>query len=87
MLPFLLAYGSLGASLVNPLLLPLFPVFMSGALAAITYNDLFRKEKTPLETALSFPALVAYYHVRFYGYARQTLALRLGKSDIERVRL
>jgi glycosyltransferase involved in cell wall biosynthesis len=87
MLPFMLAYGSLGASLVNPFLLPLFPVLLSGAMAAITYNDLFRKEKTPRETALSFPALVAYYHVRFFGYARQTLALRLGKDDIERVRL
>jgi len=87
MLPFMFAYGSLGASVVNPFLLPLFPFFFSGAMAAITYNDLFRKEKTVKETARSFPALVAYYHVRFYGYARQTAALYVKKNDIERVRL
>jgi GT2 family glycosyltransferase len=86
MIPFMCTYGALGASLVNPFLLPLVPLFFGGAMAAITYNDLFRKGKTPRETALSFPALVAYYHVRFYGYARQTAALHLKKSDLERVR-
>jgi hypothetical protein len=87
MIPFLCAYGALGASVVNPFLLPLFPFFLGGAVAAITYNDLFRKGKTPKETALSFPALLAYYHVRFYGYARQTASLHLKKHDLERVRL
>ncbi len=40
-------------------------------LAAIVYNDLCRKRKTPMEMLVSFPLLVAYYHARLAGYIVQ----------------
>ncbi|MEM7228766.1 MAG: glycosyltransferase [Planctomycetota bacterium] len=55
------------------------------ALAAITYNDIARKGKTVLETAKSFPVLLAYYHVRLWGYVTEAIALRLGMRDVTRV--
>jgi glycosyltransferase involved in cell wall biosynthesis len=83
MLPFMLAWGTL------PLAVALFPVlgwlplagsafFFCVALAAITYNDLFLKRKTLWQTIVSYPVLVAYYHVRLLGYVRMTVALRTG---------
>ncbi len=40
-------------------------------LAAILYNDLFRKGKTVFEVAVTFPLLLCYYHARLAGYAVQ----------------
>jgi hypothetical protein len=56
-------------------------------LAAITYNDLFRKRKTIGETVLSFPVLLAYYHVRLYGYVMQAIRLRFTKHGVARVHI
>ncbi len=87
MLPFIATYASLPFVLLDARLwiVPLF--FFVLALAAITYNDLFRKGKSVLETLQSFPALVAYYHVRLVGYVQQTLALHLMPHEIEREQL
>lgn len=87
MLPFIVTYAS------SPLLLlggawacvPL--LFFGLALAAITYNDLFRKGKSVTETLQSFPALVAYYHVRLAGYVLQTFSLHCRPHQIQRERL
>jgi len=53
-------------------------------LAAILYNDLFRKMKTPYETFVTFPMLLAYYHARLLGYAVQYVRLWLGLDRITR---
>ncbi len=87
MLPFILAYASLPLMLVNVRLAAVPGFFFVAALAAITYNDLFRKGKTIGETLRSFPVLLAYYHVRLCGYALETIRLRLCRHDIRRVQL
>lgn len=87
MLPFLLTYVTLPLGFLNPWLwaVPLF--FFSGALAAITYNDLFRKGKAWTEVLITFPALLAYYHVRLVGYLKETLRLRLTRHEVKRTPL
>lgn len=87
MLPFVLAYCTLPLGLISAWLLVVPAFFFAGALAAITYNDLFRKAKTPLQTLISFPMLLVYYHVRLAGYVYETIRLRLTRHQPERVRL
>lgn len=87
MLPFMLAYLTLSLVLIHRWLLAVPLVFFFTALAAITYNDLFRKGKTIGETLRSFPVLVAYYHVRLIGYVLETVRLRTRKHGIARQRL
>ncbi len=87
LLPFMLTYLTLPLLLVHPWLGLLPAVFFAAALAAIVYNDLFRKGKTIGETVRSFPVLLAYYHVRLLGYVTEAIRLRLGKHEITRQRL
>lgn len=87
LLPFILAYGTLPLVALDYRLSPVPVLFLAAALAAITYNDLFRKRKTIGETVRSFPVLLAYYHVRLAGYVIEALRLRLGKHGIVRRRL
>ena len=73
MKPFMLTYASLPLALATSVLWSwwsmLMPaMFFLSALAAILYNDLFLKGKTPFETIRSFPMLLVYYHVRLWGY-------------------
>jgi glycosyltransferase involved in cell wall biosynthesis len=84
LLPFMLAYVTLPLILLNRWLLVVPVFFFAGALAAITYNDLFRKGKTIAETIRSFPMLLVYYHLRLFGYVTETMMLRLGKHRLER---
>ncbi|MFQ5489644.1 MAG: hypothetical protein ACE5GE_02880, partial [Phycisphaerae bacterium] len=83
----ILAYATLPLILVNPYLAPLPALCFAAALGAITYNDLFRKRKTPVETLLTFPCLLVYYHVRLLGYVLESLRLRLTRHGITRTRL
>ncbi len=87
LLPFILGYFSLPLILFNDWLqiIPFF--FFTTAIAALIYNDLFRKRKTLTETLLSFPVLLAYYHVRLLAYVKESLRLRLFQNPIERVHL
>ena len=87
LLPFILAYVSLPFIFLGPWFAIVPAFFFTGALAAITYNDLFRKAKTVGETLVSFPVLLAYYQVRLAGYVVETIRLRLGLCSIERTRL
>ena len=87
MLPFMLGYLTLPLILIDDWMAAVSLLFFAAALAAITYNDLFRKGKSLAETICSFPMLLIYYHVRLAGYVWETLLLRLGKQDIKRVRL
>ena len=61
--------------------------FGAAAIAAMTYNELFRKGKTVGETIRSFPILLAYYHVRLASYVIESVALRLRRHGIKRERL
>ncbi|MFH1417329.1 MAG: glycosyltransferase family A protein [Planctomycetota bacterium] len=87
MLPFMLAYASLPLILADVRLAAAPGFFFAAALAAIAYNDLFRKGKTIGETLRSFPVLLAYYHVRLCGYIVETIRLRLCRHGLRRVRL
>ena len=87
LLPFMLTYLTLPLALVDSRLALIPAFFFAGAMAAIAYNDLFRKRKTIGETLLSFPVLLAYYHVRLVGYVGYAIALRLGRHNITRHRL
>lgn len=87
LLPFMLSYLTLPLALLDFRLAALSAFFFAGALAAMTYNDLFRKRKTVGETLLTFPVLLVYYHVRLVGYVVMAGMLRFGKHDIQRVRL
>ena len=87
MLPFLLTYLSLPLVLWSPALGYVPGFFFLAALAAITYNDLFRKQKTVSQTLRSFPVLLVYYHVRLVAYVIETISLRIRRHDIKRVRL
>lgn len=87
MLPFMLTYLTLPLMLVHRWFAVLPAFFFTGALVAITYNDLCRKGKTIGETLRSFPVLLAYYQVRLVGYVIEAVRLRFGKADITRHRL
>lgn len=87
MLPFVLTYLTLPLVIFNRWLVTVPALFFAGALAAIIYNDLFRKGKTLGEMLRSFPVLLAYYHVRLVGYVIETIRLRLGRHRPQRVRL
>jgi len=87
LLPFIFCYLSLPLWFVNHRLLIIPLLFFTMAIAALIYNDFFRKRKTLTETLLSFPVLLAYYHVRLLAYVKEFLCLRLFQNPIERVRL
>lgn len=53
--------------------------------AAISYNELRNKGKTPLELARCAPALAVYYQVRLAGYLRRRMELLLGRRAVARV--
>jgi glycosyltransferase involved in cell wall biosynthesis len=90
MLPFMGAYvllvPALAAAAWTGWWILLAPAACFGVgLAAIVYNDLFLKGKTPVETVRSLHMLVIYYHARLWGYVRR-LAARRRPADDRRVR-
>lgn len=87
LLPFLLAYGHapLGLGDLRLLIVPAF--FFLAALAALVFNDLVRKGKSLGETALTFPILLLYYHIRLAGYVFDTLRMWLSPNEVQRVDL
>ena len=87
MLPFLLAYITVPLGLLDARLAAVPALFFAAALAAITYNDLFRKGKTAWATVRSFPILLVSYHVRLAGYVLEQARLWFTRHNIQRVRL
>lgn len=87
LLPFILAYLSLPLAFVRPALAAVPGFFLLAALAALAYNDLFRKRKTLAETLKTFPVLLVYYQVRLAGYLWQSLRLRALSHHVKRIRL
>jgi len=96
MLPFLLAYLSLPLMFISTLLFVIPAMFFMAALAAIVWNDLARKAKSPADVLRTFPLLVAYYHVRLVGYTTEIARLvltgttcdgtKLARTDLSKLR-
>jgi glycosyltransferase involved in cell wall biosynthesis len=81
-------YVFAAGAVVNPLaLVPSAGCFGLFAAAALVYNEIWRKKKTPLQALRVAPVMTAYYHARTWGYVRQMARLRLGIDRMERVRL
>ncbi|MEY2795116.1 MAG: putative glycosyltransferase EpsH [Planctomycetota bacterium] len=57
------------------------------AIAAISYNELRNKGKSPLQLVVAAPALVVYYEIRAAGYALRRLSLLVGRARIDRVHI
>lgn len=87
MVPFIAAWATLPLGLLYPALLVIPIGCFTLALAAIAYNDMALKGKTLAQTVRSFPMLVAYYHVRLWGYLTESTKLRFNPSSIQRIRL
>jgi glycosyltransferase involved in cell wall biosynthesis len=87
LLPFLLAYGTLALGLLEPKLVWAAAAFFGAAAGALVWNDLSRKRKTLGETIRSFPALLAFYHVKLWGNVVESLRLRLRPNPYDRVDL
>jgi glycosyltransferase involved in cell wall biosynthesis len=60
-------------------------IALAPPVAAISYNELRNKGKTPLELLRIAPALVVYYHIRLGGYLLRRTQLLLGHRPIARV--
>jgi len=87
MLPLVLAYASLPLVLADARLLAVPAAFFLASIAAITYNDLVRKAKPPIDVLVTFPLLLAYYHVRLVGYVTESIRLRLTGRTSDGTRL
>jgi O-antigen biosynthesis protein len=87
MLPWILAYATLPLALAGPLPALVPACLFAAALAAIVYNDLWRKRKSVVDTLVTLPLLMAYYHVRLAGYVGEGLRLRLTGHSLARKRL
>ncbi len=87
LLTFVLAYATLPLGLFGARLLILPVGFFALAVAAISYNDVARKGKRVGEWLWTLPILLAYYHVRLFGYATEWVALRSGRRRLTRKRL
>ncbi|HUN81956.1 MAG TPA: glycosyltransferase family 2 protein [Phycisphaerae bacterium] len=86
-LPFVLAYATLLLPIINRHLWPVPSFFFIGACAALIYNDIWRKGKAVGQTLLTFPILLAYYHVRVLGYIVEAIRVRLRQTKMKRVQL
>jgi glycosyltransferase involved in cell wall biosynthesis len=84
---FMVGYASLLLGVINTWLLLIPFLFLGLAVAAVSYNDIFLKGKTVGQFIRGFPILLAYYHVRLYGYVTESLKLRLGLIEIDRADL
>jgi glycosyltransferase involved in cell wall biosynthesis len=88
--PIALAYTLLVAALAAwPFAGPIALLAPAGAailpIAAISYNELANKGKSPLELARCAPALAVYYHARLAGYLARRAQLLAGVRPVARV--
>lgn len=87
LLPFMLGYASLALSLLHPGFLLPAGGFLTAGMGALVWNDVVRKRKSRRETLRSFPALLAFYHVKLLFYVVRSIRLRLSPGRTRRVRL
>ncbi len=83
--PLILSYATLPLAILDPRALLLPSGFMALQIAALLYADVFRKGKSLWSSIATLPLLLAYYHVRVAAYVAQSLRLRLGGHEVERV--
>lgn len=87
MLPFILTLVTVPLGIAwRPLFILPMLFFLSGV-AALVYNDLFRKRKSLVETLVTFPLLLTYYMIRLTGYLFDSIRLRVTRHNVGRVRL
>jgi glycosyltransferase involved in cell wall biosynthesis len=55
-------------------------------LAAVLYNEVARKGKTPVELLITLPLILAYNHVRLAGYVTQHFRLWTGMDKLSRAK-
>jgi hypothetical protein len=81
--------SSLTAPLVflHPMLCLVSLLFAVAGVAAITYNELWRKGKSVGQLVKVLPILLVYYQVRLGGYMTELVRLWLGGGNIQRRRL
>ncbi len=84
--PMMAAYMLLLGAVALPRLAWAAAAILATWLVAVIYNELARKAKTLGETVRSLPWVIAYYHVRAFAYARETVRLWTGRRRIARVR-
>jgi len=87
LVPLFLAWVTLPLVALNVRLGVVPAAFAAFFLAAILYNELFRKAKTPWETFITLPLVIAFYHARLVGYVGEYIRLRTRKHGLQRVRL
>ncbi|MGD8863726.1 MAG: glycosyltransferase family 2 protein [Myxococcales bacterium] len=80
-----LGWASVPVAVVVPVaIVPGAICFSLFAGATLVYNEIWRKDKTPLQALKVAPVMTAYYHVRAFGYFRELLRLQLGRSELQR---
>lgn len=87
LVPLFLAWVTLPLAALNVRLGLVPAAFAAFFLAAILYNELFRKAKTPWETFITLPLVIAFHHARLVGYVGEYIRLRTRKHGLQRVRL
>ncbi len=87
LIPLLLAWLLLPVCVLTPWAW-LAPALCAGLfLAAILYNERFRKRKTVGEIVITFPLVLIFFHLRLAGYVVQWLRFWLRLDRLERVKL
>lgn len=87
LMPFILMYLSLPLAFVDGRWAVLPTLFFLAAIAALFYNELFRKGKSILRSIISVPLMLLYYQVRLAGYLVEAFKVRIGIRKIQRVNL
>jgi glycosyltransferase involved in cell wall biosynthesis len=80
----LLAGAAIACAWTGPWVFALPAAALLLPVAAISYNELRNKGKSPMELARAAPVLVLYYHWRLAGYALRRAQLALGVRAIAR---
>lgn len=87
LVPLILFYLSLPLMLIDRRALmgsgALFLIFV----AALAYNELFRKGKSIGQTMLCLPLMILYYQLRLFAYTIETIRMAFGRRKVNRVRL
>lgn len=87
LLPWMLTYLTAPLAVFGYQYAAIPAAFMLAALAAVAYNEIARKGKTPGQLIRCYPALFIYYQLRLIAYVSETIRLKLGLRPAQRIRL
>ncbi len=77
LIPLLMLYMSLPVALMFPPAWYATGGLLAVFIAALAYNEVFRKGKSLSGAALCLPLMIVYYQFRFFAYVGETFRLRL----------